>query len=72
MTDSQDVVTCPLCKGHGEIRRAELDTVVADLFDNGGEHRVVGAEVVDGLLHVETQARRGASIPLYRDENTYT
>jgi hypothetical protein len=24
MTDSQDVVTCPLCKGHGEIRRAEL------------------------------------------------
>src|SRR4029077_4642680 len=24
MTDSQDVVKCPLCEGHGEIRRAKL------------------------------------------------
>lgn len=24
MTDSQDVVKCPVCEGHGELRRAEL------------------------------------------------
>src|ERR1039457_4114427 len=35
-------------------------------------HRVVGAEVVDGLLHDETRTRRGASTLLYRDANTYT
>src|ERR1019366_5074370 len=55
-----------------EIRRAELDTIIANLFDNGGEHRVVGAEVVDGLLHVETRTRRDTSTLLYRDANTYT
>src|ERR1039457_6335856 len=55
-----------------EIRRAELDTIIAYVFDNGGEHRVVGAEVVDGLLHGETRTRRAASTLLYRDANTYT
>src|ERR1035438_8579715 len=55
-----------------KIRRAELDAIIAYLFDNGGEHRVVGAEVVDGLLHDETRTQRGASTLLYRDANTYT
>lgn len=30
MTDSQDVVKCPLCEGHGEIRRAELMERLSD------------------------------------------
>ena len=41
-----------------EIRLAKLDTIIANPFDNGGEHRIVGAEVVNGLLHLETLARR--------------
>lgn len=24
MTDNQDLVKCPVCEGHGEVRRAEL------------------------------------------------
>src|ERR1019366_5761198 len=55
-----------------EIRRAELDAIIAYLFDNGGEYRVVGAEVVNGLLHVETPTPRAASTLLYRDANTPT
>src|ERR1035437_6602701 len=55
-----------------EIRRAKLDPIIANPFDNGGEHRVAGAEVVNGLLHGETRAHRGASTLLYRDANTYT
>ena len=54
-----------------EIRRAKLNTVIAYLLDNGGEHRIAGAEVVYGLLHGETQTRRDASPLLYRDANTY-
>jgi len=30
MTDSQDVVKCPLCEGHGEIRRAKLVERLSD------------------------------------------
>src|ERR1035437_8595032 len=55
-----------------EIRRAKLDNIIANPFDNGGEHRVAGAEVVNGWLHGETRARRGASTLLYRDANTHT
>src|ERR1019366_6675485 len=59
-----------------EIRGAKSDTIIAYLFDNGGEHRIAGAEVVNGLLHVDTRretlARRGASTLLYRDANTQT
>ena len=53
-----------------EIRLAKLDTIIANPFDNGREHRVAGAEVVDGLLHLETLARRSASPLLYRHANT--
>src|SRR6185369_11128572 len=54
-----------------EIRLAKLDTIIANPFDNGGEHRVVVAEVVYGLLHLETLARRSASPLLYRHANTH-
>ena len=54
-----------------EIRLAKLDTIIANPFDNGGEHRVAGAEVVYGLLHLETLARRSASPLLYRHANTH-
>ncbi len=30
MTDSQGVVKCPLCEGHGEIRRAKLVERLSD------------------------------------------
>ena len=47
-----------------EIRLAKLDTIIANPFDNSGEHRVAGAEVVNGLLHRETMARRGCVTPI--------
>jgi hypothetical protein len=30
MTNSQDLVKCPLCEGHGEIRRAKLVERLSD------------------------------------------
>ena len=51
MTDSQDVVTCPLCKGHGEIRRAEL----ADRL-NDGELKSRVDSTLGGLEPTEAEA----------------
>ena len=30
MADNDDVMSCPLCQGHGELRRAELDEWLSD------------------------------------------
>lgn len=30
MADKDDVLRCPLCQGHGELRRSELDELLAD------------------------------------------
>lgn len=30
MADNDDVLRCPLCQGHGELRRTELDEWLAD------------------------------------------
>ena len=29
MADNKDVMACPLCQGHGELRRPELDELLA-------------------------------------------
>jgi hypothetical protein len=30
MADKDDVLRCPLCQGHGELRRSELDEFLTD------------------------------------------
>lgn len=57
MTDSRDLVKCPLCQGHGEIRRAELVEGLSD-----GELKPKLDAILRGLVQSEEELAATATV----------